>query len=276
MAKKHEGNILAGCLVWFTILVGMPWAIIKTGSIRDAFLLIFLLYVLAGIAYGVVVIIISGQEQAILGRHQTKARAQMKDELPALIDRHAATLERNLRTAIVKNDYGKVLSDDQEKKIVEFLDSVPLSFDWEQIETEAIEFTRRHLRDKRIRQKSQGVDFEDLPTDGIDFEFWVADVFRKFGWEANVTQSGGDQGLDIIVKRNGVSAGIQTKLYNSPVGNKAVQEAHAGANFYGLKRAAVLTNAGFTKSAKELAESTGVILMSHYDIPIAHELFPAR
>lgn len=35
----------------------------------------------------------------------------------------------------------------------------------------------------------------------------------------------------------------------------------------GLDRAAVLTNAEFTRSAKDLAASTGVLLLSPEDIP---------
>lgn len=115
-------------------------------------------------------------------------------------------------------------------------------------------------------------DPEDLPQDGIEFEHWCADRFRIFGWNSEVTRAGGDQGIDIIIERDGNKIGIQTKLFSSPVGNKAVQEAHAGKVYYGLAKVAVLSNAGFTASATKLAMSTGVILMSQYDIPVAHKI----
>ncbi|MCV2864837.1 restriction endonuclease [Defluviimonas sp. WL0075] len=69
-----------------------------------------------------------------------------------------------------------------------------------------------------------------------------------------------------------VSIGIQTKLYSSPASNKAVQEAHAGKIHYGLDKAAVLSSAGFTASATDLAKSTGVILLSQYDIPMSKKI----
>lgn len=83
-----------------------------------------------------------------------------------------------------------------------------------------------------------------------------------------------------IAERDGLKAGIQCKLYSSSIGNKAVQEAFAGKSYHSLDATIVMSNAPFTKSAQNLAESTGVILASHYDIPglsakIERE-FPAR
>ncbi len=200
----------------------------------------------------------------------------MEETLPPFIEEHSHTLQRKLRTAVQVNDYGRVTSDSTKEVVEEFLESVPLSFDWKIIEAEAITFTRQRLRRIIEENRNRGFDPDDLPNDGNEFEYWVADAFKKFDWDAEVTKSSGDQGLDVIVEKDGVRIGIQTKLYNSPVGNKAVQEAYTGIAHYGLSRAAVLTNAGFTKSAVELAANTGVVLMSQYDIPKADNLFLFR
>ena len=42
--------------------------------------------------------------------------------------------------------------------------------------------------------------------------------------------------------------------------NFAVQEAYTGAQFYGCDKAAVICPGEFTRGAKELAQSTGVLL----------------
>jgi restriction system protein len=47
------------------------------------------------------------------------------------------------------------------------------------------------------------------------------------------------------------------------VGNSAVQEASAGAVYWNGTHAVVVTNAEFTKAAKQLASSTNVTLL-HY------------
>lgn len=110
------------------------------------------------------------------------------------------------------------------------------------------------------------------PLDGHAFEFWVAARMRRQGWKVRVTQSSGDQGIDIIARRGGRSLGIQCKRYSGSVGNKAVQEAFAGCAHYRLDKAAVLTTGYYTKSARELSRSTGVALLNVSDIPSMHQI----
>ena len=77
---------------------------------------------------------------------------------------------------------------------------------------------------------------------------------RKHFSKIEVTKSSGDQGVDIIAYKHRKKYGIQCKYYTYPVGNKAVQEAYAGANFYDCDKVIVMTNTTFTRSAIELAE----------------------
>lgn len=106
----------------------------------------------------------------------------------------------------------------------------------------------------------------DLPQDGLEFEAWVAQKFKDCGWIARATQGSGDQGIDVIAHKDDISIGVQCKLYTGSVGNGAIQEAFAGMKHFGLDHAAVITNSSYTKSAKELANSTGVMLLGPDDI----------
>lgn len=97
--------------------------------------------------------------------------------------------------------------------------------------------------------------------DGHSFEYWCADLLKKIGYEnVNVTKGSGDQGVDIIAEKEDIHYAIQCKCYASDLGNTPVQEVHAGASFYHCQVAVVMTNRYFTKSAKELAQVTGVLL----------------
>lgn len=105
------------------------------------------------------------------------------------------------------------------------------------------------------------------PESGLEFEEYCASLLSKNNFEqVEVTSSSGDQGIDIIAYSQGVKYGIQCKFYSKPVGNKAVQEAFAGKNFYKCHVAIVLTNNKFTKSAIELADSLGVVLWDGNDL----------
>ena len=100
-----------------------------------------------------------------------------------------------------------------------------------------------------------------LKLSGGEFEAYVAEVLRDNGFKkVQVTKGSGDQGADVLAERNGISYAIQCKNYEGSVGNYAVQEAYAAAQFYRCDKAAVICPGEFTRGAKELAEATGVTL----------------
>ncbi|WP_233637861.1 restriction endonuclease [Carnobacterium maltaromaticum] len=85
---------------------------------------------------------------------------------------------------------------------------------------------------------------------GQDFEYCFANILRKSDHKkVKVTQYQGDQGIDILASKDRRNIGYQCKRYKKNVGNKAVQEAHAGKSYYGLAEVYVVTNSYFTKSA---------------------------
>ncbi|MCI8996574.1 MAG: restriction endonuclease [Lachnospiraceae bacterium] len=97
--------------------------------------------------------------------------------------------------------------------------------------------------------------------DGWEFEEYAARLLEKNGFRhVQVTRSSGDQGVDILAERDGTSYAIQCKHYTGKISNKAVQEAYAGAEYYGCDVPVVLTDSSFTRSARELGESIGVEL----------------
>ena len=100
-----------------------------------------------------------------------------------------------------------------------------------------------------------------LRLTGPEFEAYFALVLSDNGFKnVQVTKGSGDQGVDILAERNGKSYAIQCKNYDGAVGTFAVQEAFAGAEYYGCELAAVVCPGTFTRAAKELAAQTGVIL----------------
>lgn len=108
-------------------------------------------------------------------------------------------------------------------------------------------------------QKRYSIDDVDL-MGGLDFEHFIAELFTKMGYSAEVTKASGDQGIDVIASKNGSSIGIQAKCYSGSVGNSAIQEVVAGKTHYKLDKALVVTNSVFTESAQQLAQSNSVIL----------------
>ena len=100
-----------------------------------------------------------------------------------------------------------------------------------------------------------------LRLTGEEFEQYVALLLADHHYRhIEITKGSGDQGVDILCERNGKTYAIQCKNYDGAVGNFAVQEAYAGAQFYGCEIPVVVCPGTFTRGAIELAESTGVEL----------------
>lgn len=203
-------------------------------------------------------------------------RSIERQRLIDAVDRHRGALERNLARAVRTNDYGAVVQDMRQEALAEFfasiaLDGALLSFQ----DAQTLVFEQLDIR--RREHAAAGFDAGSVPPGGHEFERWVAEALARFGWKAEVTRGSGDQGLDVIAEKAGKRVGLQCKLYGGPVGNKAVQEAHAGKVYYGVDAVGVLTNASFTPSATALAAVTGVKLFSQHDIPhLFEKTFAAR
>ncbi len=111
----------------------------------------------------------------------------------------------------------------------------------------------------------QSVDLGAVAS-GQDYEALCQAELERAGWAVRTTAATGDQGADLLAERNGTRVVIQCKFHGRPVGNKAVQEAIAGRGFYDGDRAAVVSDAPFTRSARQLAQASDVLLLHHDDL----------
>jgi Holliday junction resolvasome RuvABC ATP-dependent DNA helicase subunit len=88
----------------------------------------------------------------------------------------------------------------------------------------------------------------------IDFERYVAAIFRQSGFVVETTKATGDHGIDLVVRRDGQRGVIQCKRWDSAVGEPPIREflgsvvgAQAEIGYY------VTTNT-FTQRARSFAE----------------------
>lgn len=97
--------------------------------------------------------------------------------------------------------------------------------------------------------------------EGHEFEHFTADLLRKLGYQrVEVTRGSGDQGVDVLAEKDGIKYAFQCKCYSSDLGNKPVQEVHAGKYIYQCHVGVVITNRYFTQGAKDAARATGILL----------------
>lgn len=124
-----------------------------------------------------------------------------------------------------------------------------------------------------LRSRHEPSHVDTMP--GPEYERYCAEQLANCGWRVQVTKASGDQGADIIASKSGTTTVIQCKRYTTPVGNGAVQEAVSARFHYATQRACVVSNSVFTSSARELAASTGVVLLHHSDLPELYRILGA-
>lgn len=103
--------------------------------------------------------------------------------------------------------------------------------------------------------------------DGHEFEHFCALILLKNGFsQAVVTPGSGDQGVDILAVKDNIKYAVQCKCFATPLGNKPIQEVHAGKAFYSCHVGVVMTNSTFTPGAIALAQATGTLLWDRTEL----------
>jgi restriction system protein len=95
---------------------------------------------------------------------------------------------------------------------------------------------------------------------GLQFEQYLASLFRQLGHSVERTSYQGDYGGDLIVGKSGIKTVIQAKRSRRRIGIRAIQEGVAAKGFYRCDSAIVVTNSFFTRQAATLAHRNGVSL----------------
>jgi uncharacterized protein YbcV (DUF1398 family) len=96
------------------------------------------------------------------------------------------------------------------------------------------------------------------------FEEEIANLFKKMGYEANVTAKSGDYGVDVIARKDKDVIAIQVKLFNygNNVGNTYVQKLLGSMQLSTLRanKSILITSSDFTIQANEQAKAAPIEL----------------
>lgn len=208
---------------------------------------------------------------AVLLRFSPRRRSKIAaiEKLRDLVSKHERTLITKRNQLIEVDDYGNADSSKWNAEVQYFFDKVvlpELSDDEAQSLVGELSDIANVEVEARIRKASaalrEKIKFQPSMT-GLEYEHFVGQLLEQLGWDAKVSKASGDQGADVIAQRNGTKLVVQCKMYSLPVGNKAVQEAIAAKQHYLADEAWVVTNSTYTKSARQLAMSSGVKLLHH-------------
>ena len=97
--------------------------------------------------------------------------------------------------------------------------------------------------------------------DGLEFEYYVAELLRKNGYLNISLTERYDYGVDIIAEKDGVRWGIQAKRYSGLVKAEAVRQVVTGLRLYDCDQAMVITNSTYSVVAQRLAAGNDCVLV---------------
>jgi restriction system protein len=219
-------------------------------------------------------------EQAQLEEEQKNAQAQLDEQakqvrriMADIIKKHVQELSTRQQQLVIVEAYGLKNTKKWEEEKQHFIDQVMkpalagvynLSGETQISVSLVIDAAIKNFQEEH--PTLAGSDYSE-ECSGVEYEQYCARLLTEAGWEARTTKTTGDQGGDIIATKDGTTIIIQCKKYSVPVGNAAVQQVHAALSFYKANKAAVVSNAIYTPSAKQLAGTTGVLLLHHNDLP---------
>ena len=134
--------------------------------------------------------------------------------------------------------------------------------------------TKKGILSAEIKQDEEKNKFRNNTTleyidslNGIEFEEFIMKLLKYLNFEESyTTKETGDYGIDVIAIKNNVKYAIQCKNYLNHVGNKAIQEAYSGKDYYDCHVAIVVTNNYFTNNAIKQANKNKVVLWDRDDL----------
>lgn len=211
--------------------------------------------------YKLVVIVLADREED----RQHKLFSDRQDSFLKNIEKYVPVLYKKKKLAISRNDYGLLDTKWWYKERMDFLSNLKNQYNLylsDQDYLNLIDYAVDNYieKDEVIRE---------VPTNPYKYEEYCTNLLNQNEWTAKTTKGSGDHGVDILAIVNRKLVAIQCKLYNSSVGNKAIQEVVTGMKFWEASIAVVVTNSNYTKHAIEIARIHNVYLLHHDDL---HEL----
>lgn len=101
---------------------------------------------------------------------------------------------------------------------------------------------------------------------GHGFEDALAQLFRKRGFHAVVSKSGGDEGIDIILEKDGMKSIVQCKAHAKPIGPVVARELYGAMLHFNVERGILASTFGFTDGVHKFVADKKIELLNLDDI----------
>lgn len=131
---------------------------------------------------------------------------------------------------------------------------------WQETETarQEADWLRREAEGARRRRWSEYW----MSLSGTEFEQELGKLYEQQGYHVQRTPASGDQGVDLILIKEGKKTVVQCKAHKAPVGPAIVRELYGSMVAFHAENAILACTGGFTKGVREFAKGKPIELKS--------------
>jgi len=90
---------------------------------------------------------------------------------------------------------------------------------------------------------------------GVEFEEFVANIFRLEGYSVEMTQTTGDHGIDLLMRKGNQIVAVQCKRWDAPVGESVVRDFFGSLMGVGAQFGYLVASSTFTSRAYSFAHN---------------------
>ena len=127
---------------------------------------------------------------------------------------------------------------------------------------------QKRLEAERVRQAAERAERRKrldywLSLRGVRFERELADLYRQQDYQVRFTPKSGDQGIDLILTKDGKTTIVQCKGQKGPASPAVVRELYGSLYaFEGASDATLACTGGFTQGVRDFASGKPITLIS--------------
>lgn len=122
---------------------------------------------------------------------------------------------------------------------------------------------REHRQaEKAERERRRKLVDHWMSLGGREFEWELATLYRYLGYDVEATPATGDQGIDLVLRKDGKTTIVQCKSHQKPVGPAVVRELFGSMVAFRADNAILACTGGFTQGVKDFVRGKPITLIS--------------
>ena len=123
-------------------------------------------------------------------------------------------------------------------------------------------------QEQKLKQKKEyWVKYwQNSQQNGLRFENDIGKLYRTLGYNVKITKGSGDGGVDLILKKNGITTIVQCKAHKHQVGPNDVRALWGVREDFNATHAIFIAYSGVTKGAQDFARGKNLELLNVHDL----------